>query len=87
MLRTTTITRKGQITIPVEIRSALGLVEGDTVEFELEDSTVLLRARPGNVIERTKGAVKSERPAMTAEELRIAGETAIAEDVMERARR
>lgn len=84
MLRTTTVTRKGQITIPVEIRNALGISEGDKIEVELEDSTVRLRPKKGSITERTAGMFKSNRPPMTAEELRIAAETAIAEVAEER---
>jgi hypothetical protein len=65
----------------------MGLVEGDAVEFELKDSDVRLRRREGNVVERTAGMFKSDLPPMTAEELRVAAETAIAEDVEERGRR
>jgi AbrB family looped-hinge helix DNA binding protein len=38
MRRSATVTSKGQITIPVEVRKSLGLHEGDQVLFEiLED--------------------------------------------------
>ncbi len=37
------LTSKGQATIPVEIRNALRLKQGDTVLFELERGTVTLR--------------------------------------------
>jgi len=87
MLKTTTVTRKGQVTIPAEIRAALGISEGDTVEFELEDSSVRMRPRRGSIVDRTAGMFKSNLPPMSAEELRIAAETAIAEDVEERSRR
>ena len=87
MLRISTVTRKGQVTIPAEIRTALGISEGDAVEFELEDSTVRLRPRKGSIVERTRGAIKSNLPPMSAEELRVAAEIAIAEDVAERSRR
>jgi AbrB family looped-hinge helix DNA binding protein len=47
-----TVTRKGQITIPIEIRRRLGIQEGDLVEFTQENGTVGIvplrpeRARP-----------------------------------------
>ncbi len=87
MMRVRTVTRKGQVTIPAEIRTALGLREGDAVEFELKGSVVSLRPRKGTITERTAGIFKSKLPPMSAEELRIAAETAIAEDVEERGRR
>jgi AbrB family looped-hinge helix DNA binding protein len=34
--RISVVTRKGQITIPADIRHALGLKEGDTVAFKLK---------------------------------------------------
>lgn len=37
------VTRNYQVTIPVEVREALGIKEGDYVEFELRDGTALLR--------------------------------------------
>ena len=39
----TTITVKGQVTIPKHIRDALGLTPGSRVEFSVEDGRVVLR--------------------------------------------
>ena len=87
MLRVhTKLTRKGQVTVPVEIRRALGLKEGDRVEFTMEDGTVQL-ARTGSVVERTYGSLKSNVPPLSAEELREAAEQAIADDAYERMNR
>lgn len=38
-----TISSKGQITVPIEIRDKLGLVPGTTVQFEIRKEGVLLR--------------------------------------------
>src|SRR5688572_11230743 len=38
-----TISSKGQVTVPVEVRARLGLVPGTPVEFELHDEGVFLR--------------------------------------------
>jgi antitoxin PrlF len=38
-----TISTKGQITVPIEIRRRLGLREGDRVEFVVEDGLTILR--------------------------------------------
>jgi len=47
MGRTSTISSKGQITVPLEIRKRLGLSEGDRVEFVVEDERTTIRpARP-----------------------------------------
>jgi len=41
------VTSKGQITIPKEIREALGLMEGDKVIFILEGERVVVRKVSG----------------------------------------
>jgi len=87
MLRVrTTLTRKGQVTVPVEIRRALGLKEGDKVEFTLEGEKVRL-ARTGSVVERTAGMLKSDLPPMTAKEMREFAEQVIANEAYERMNR
>lgn len=40
-----TITSKGQVTIPKEIRDRLGLEAGQEVEFELDDGEVTVRPK------------------------------------------
>ncbi len=63
MKSTSTISSKGQVTIPIEVRRRLGLKEGDRVEFVSEqDSTVLRRARPpDNPFEAYIGALPAFR--------------------------
>ncbi|MGH2537466.1 MAG: AbrB/MazE/SpoVT family DNA-binding domain-containing protein [Candidatus Promineifilaceae bacterium] len=77
------VTRKGQITIPAEIRRALDLQEGDTVALVMEGEQVRLWPTEG-VVARTAGLLKGGGPVLTAEEEREAVEQAIAEDVAER---
>ena len=79
----TVVTRKGQVTVPVEIRRELGIKVGDKVTFVLEDGEARLRPT-GSVVERTAGAFKGHGPVLTAEQMRDAAEQAIAEDVVER---
>ena len=38
-----TLSSKGQITVPVEVRRRLGLKQGDRVEFAFEDDKTVLR--------------------------------------------
>lgn len=38
-----TISSKGQITVPLEIRQRLGLKQGDRVEFVIEEGKTILR--------------------------------------------
>lgn len=54
-----TISSKGQITVPLEIRRRLGLKEGDRVEFVVEDERTIIRpARaPENPFEKYAGAL------------------------------
>ena len=87
MLRVrTTLTRKGQVTVPVEIRRALGLREGDKVEFTMEDGRAVLQPA-GSVVERTAGMLKADVPPMTERQLKEAAEQAIADDAYERMNR
>jgi AbrB family looped-hinge helix DNA binding protein len=79
----TVVTRKGQITVPVEVRRALGLKVGDKVAVVLGDQEARLR-RSGSVVQRTAGALKSDRVPRSAEELREAFETGVAEAVVRR---
>ena len=38
-----TISSKGQVTVPVEVRKRLNLISGTLVEFDLKEDGVLLR--------------------------------------------
>ncbi len=38
-----TVSSKGQVTVPIEVRHRLGLKEGDRVEFVFEDDRTVLR--------------------------------------------
>lgn len=78
-----TLTSKGQVTIPVEIREQLGLEQGSVVDFLLnEDGTCELRPVTGS-IQDIKGMVKWDGPPVTIEEMN----QAIADAVMERYKR
>jgi AbrB family looped-hinge helix DNA binding protein len=48
MSPTSTISSKGQVTVPVEVRHRLGLKEGDRVEFVSEDGKTYLRPVRGD---------------------------------------
>lgn len=79
---TTTVTSKGQVTIPVEIRRALDLKEGDQVAVEQRGEAVLLR-RATSVAERTAGILSAyRRPTpLSAEEERADFEQGVADEV------
>ena len=78
----TTLTRKGQVTMPIDSRRALGLKQGDRVAVEQDGDTVRLR-RTESVAERTAGMLAPYRqgPVLTIEEERAAFEAAVAEEV------
>jgi AbrB family looped-hinge helix DNA binding protein len=52
-----TVTRKGQVTIPKEIRDSLGFKEGEKVFFVLRGDEVVLKAVRGNILD-LKGSVQ-----------------------------
>ena len=78
--------RKGQITLPAEMRRALDIEEGDKVAVT-RDGNVIHVTRIGSVAERTAGMMKSDVAPMTDRELKEATEQAIADDVYERMNR
>ena len=81
----TIVTRKGQVTIPAEIRRALGIKEGDKVAFVLEYDQVKL-TRKGSVVQQTAGALRSNLPVLTPQEEHEAAAQGISEEAIERMR-
>ena len=65
-----TLTSKGQLTIPAEIRKRLGLQQGDRVEFAMEDGETIIRPakRTDNPFAKYRGALSGKLPA-TVEEI------------------
>ena len=61
---TSTISSKGQITVPARIREKLGLVPGTRVEFVLQENGVFLRkgARDGHPVDKAFGLVELSAP-------------------------
>ena len=78
--RFTVITRKGQITLPAEMRRALDLKQGDRVAVSLEAEGLRVRSTRG-VVEATAGALKSDRPPLSAKQEREEFEKGVAEEV------
>lgn len=77
-----TITSKGQVTIPVEVRKYLGLSTGDRVVFVLDSNgTVQLRAPRYPTVASLRGAAGSlDRPLSWEEVLDIAHEDHIRDE-------
>lgn len=75
-----TVTQKGQVTIPIEVRQQLGLKPRDRVEFEVEGSTVRLRVAMSSLLDGY-GAVKPRRKPEDFGALREEFEDQVAVDV------
>lgn len=56
-LRKSKVTRKGQVTIPIEIRERLDIKIGDTILFEERGDQVAI-VRPRDLVDRTAGIFK-----------------------------
>ena len=66
---TATMTSKGQITIPVRVRKALGLEPGVRIDFfETEDGEYALRPKSGSIMEM-RGCLAYAGPPISIEEM------------------
>lgn len=76
----TTLSREGQITIPVELREEFGLAEGDPMVVERRDGVLIIRR--ATLVEQTAGygAPWRKDPPLTQDEEEEALAKAIAED-------
>jgi AbrB family looped-hinge helix DNA binding protein len=80
---TSTLTSRGQTTIPKPIREALQLRPGDQVEFILEDEQVVLR-RAGADLTALDGMIdRSDRAPVSVEEMDQAIERAATRNITE----
>ncbi len=84
----TVVTRKGQITLPVEIRRSLGIKEGDKVAVSLaevsddEEAQIVILRPVRSVAEMTFGAVRARKHPEDFKELRRWFEEGVAEEAM-----
>jgi AbrB family looped-hinge helix DNA binding protein len=79
-----TMSSKGQITLPIAIRHALGLGKGDKVAFSIEEASsgqVILRP-VGPVVDALFGSVEARQRPENFAALRSDFETALAEEVV-----
>lgn len=65
-MKASTVTVKGQVTIPQEIRRRLGVKAGDRVRFREMESGVVIE-RQDNRVEAPFGAFKAKRGATLAQ--------------------
>ncbi len=76
----TRLTQKGQVTIPLAIRSRLGLKPKDRVRFELEGEVVVLRRAPSRLA-RHFGAARAGAKPLDWRAEREAFEEGVAQEV------
>lgn len=81
--RTVKVTRKGQITLPVELRKEFGIEEGDILYVVKGDRGIEIRT-PGSFVARTAGIFRdygSITPPLEPEEIRELAARAWLEDL------
>lgn len=69
-MQTSSVTRKGQVTIPAPVRKKLGLRQGDRVAFVDEDDKVVLMPVQNDV--RAAFGLVSTRRSASLEQMRAA---------------
>lgn len=79
-MSTATVTSKGQITLPKDVRDALGLREGDKVDFERVDGRYVIRPRNRSAMELAGVLHRPGMPALSVEEMDEALGQALAKD-------
>ena len=65
-----TITSKGQITIPKDVRKILGLEPGDKVNFLIDDDGIVSFVPMKNDISTLKGIIPTPRKPVSIEEMK-----------------
>jgi len=65
-----TVTSKGQITLPKQVRTALGIEPGSQVEFEVQGGVAIMRKRlPPRALERWRGYLRTADEPRTSDEV------------------
>lgn len=81
MIWKTTVSSKGQLTIPKPVREALKLKPGTKVLLTLREGKVELEPVAGD-IQQWRGSLQAKGPALLLEEVREQVHQAIAEEVV-----
>ena len=68
-METTSVTSKGQVTIPKEVRQQLGIRQGSRIAFRLLGDIVEMRVKssPATNVDSGFGMLKSRRAAVPAD--------------------
>ena len=80
----TTLTEKGQVTIPLEIRRILGLRPRDRIRFEVEGEVVKIRQASSKLLQGYGAVTPRNRPE-DFQELREEFEKGVAKEVVSEA--
>ncbi len=71
-MATSTLTSKGQITIPIHVRTALGLEAGDRIEFIETDKGQFAIEAATNPVKNLKGMIPKPRKPVSIEDMNAA---------------
>lgn len=80
---TSSITSKGQVTIPKNVRDLLGVSSPDKISFIIEKDLVKIMPAT-SVVEATAGILKSKMKSLSPRQEKKAAESAIAQEVIRR---
>jgi antitoxin PrlF len=70
MADATTLTSKGQVTVPREVRDRLGLKAGDKLTFTLlSDGTVIMRAKTKRLADLAGMLTRPDQPKVSVEDM------------------
>lgn len=78
-----TLTRKGQVTIPKAIRDRLGMKEGEKVIFVMRDEEVVLKVVKGTILD-LRGSVRPSTSPEDFEKIRQSVKQRVTKKVAER---
>ena len=76
------LTKKGQTTIPKEIRAFLKLEAKDKIIYQVENDKVIMRPLKGNILD-LRGSVKTEEKPVDFERIRKVTRKRIAHKIVE----
>ena len=77
-----TLTQKGQTTIPKEIRKFLKLEPNDKIFYQLEGQKVIIKPLKGNILD-LKGSVTSQKKPVDFQKLRADTKKRVARKIAE----
>lgn len=69
-MSTATVTSKGQITIPVDIRTGLGLEAGDRINFLMDESGQVIFLPATKSVKSIKGIIAKPKAPVSVEEMK-----------------